>query len=163
MTSKYQTDSQRRLIDILYHLDIKRLILDSSQIGIQPELLMKFRNIVYLSSNIFEPYSIFPLYLCNELKSLEIINFQYNSSLRLSEFKNIKYSDTFINRQSPPRSTYFDSHRFSKDYYYLKLFKFPRQEIVKARRNFSIRIKRAPNKWTTTLQKQTSHWKHPIY
>ena len=81
-----QTDSQRRLIDVLYHLDIKRVILDSSQTGIQPELLMKFRNIEYLSSNIFEPYSIFPLYLCNESKSLEIINFQYNSSLRLSEF-----------------------------------------------------------------------------
>ena len=160
MVPKYQQDSHEELLEILYHLKIERLILDSSQSVIHPEHLEKFTNIVYISSDIFQKHSIFPLYLCDKLKSLEMINFQYNSILRLEEFQKINYFSTFINRGS--RSTYFNHKKFSEQYYILKLFKFPRQEIVKARFNFTIRIKSTPVKWVSSLQKQTSHWKHPI-
>ena len=160
MFPKYQQKSHDKLLDILYHLKIERLILDSSESGIHPEHLTKFTNIVYISSDIFQKYSVFPLHLYDKLRSLEIINFQYNSRLRLSEFQKIKYSSTFINTRS--HSIYFNASKFSEEYHFLKLFKFPRREIVRARHNFSIRIKATPEKWALSLQKQTSHRKHPI-
>ena len=78
------------IFQALSPLSIERLVLDSSGIIsgiISPDHLSFFQNIVYISSKIFSRHSIFPLRLCLQIKTLEVLHFEKNTRFSVLELE----------------------------------------------------------------------------
>ena len=100
-------------------LSIERLVLDSTGIIsglISPDHLPLFQNIVYISSNIFNRNSIFPLRLCLRIKTLEILHFEKNTRFSVLELEEVPIRPELLN------------HPFG--------------DSCRARRSFDLRIRR---------------------
>ncbi len=87
-TDSYEDDSPP-FFEPLFHLNIERLVLDSTGIisGVISRGLLSLQNIVYISSNIFNRNTIFPLTICLGIKTLEILHFERNTRFSVSERK----------------------------------------------------------------------------
>ncbi len=108
------------ILQALTLLRIERLVLDQSILGkILPDHLSFFQNIVYISSKIFCRHSIFPLRLCLQIKSLEVLHFEKNTRLSVSEVQE------------------------EKVYIRPELLNLPFGDSCRTRRAFDLRIKRS--------------------
>ena len=80
-------------LDILSRLKIERLVLlFHIEWSITPKLLLRFKNTVCISSNIFPRETLFPFELIKEIQSLEIIYLAINVSFPVEEFDKMFYT-----------------------------------------------------------------------
>ena len=89
---------------------------------IPPEILSQFPNIVYISSNIFRQNIIFPLLICLEIRTLEILHFKRNTRFSVKELLKVVGKLPKIPKE-------FLTH--------------PCGDICRARCTFDIRVKRS--------------------
>ena len=88
--SHIQCDETLDMLELLSDLKIERLILDRTSRPLDPIKLIKYRNIVHFSSQIFEKGKTFPLFLINKLPKLETFYCRRNTFMNFDEFKWIR-------------------------------------------------------------------------
>lgn len=116
-----------KTLEKLSNFKIERLIFDFCY-PIEPRMLLKFKNIVYISSSIFRVHK-FPVDICNKLTALELVSINTAIS-NFSIFKKFKNCQFFDHR---------DGRIFSQHTGY--------------RHPFSLRIKPIKSTWMFSLEK----------
>lgn len=124
---------QKEIFNILSQMKIERLVMDHA-FNIEPEQLTNFKNIVHISSRIFQP--TFPTDLCNKLPNLEIICIHRGTIIDPDYFKQFR---TFFSRKR--------SHAFSNDLIAYK------NGVASAKCRFSVHIKSNRSPWILSLEK----------
>ena len=139
----------RGIVGILSKAKIERLIVDCGHQGMETEQLLKLPNITYISSQAFPQHSIFPLYLCRKLPFIECIHLQRNTRLQFSDFTKLEYSHIFF---------YKNRHSVLEAVNHAKVLLYdPSNDVTRVRRDFTICVKPASDKWKSSLEDQTVH------
>ena len=137
--------------ELLSGLEIERLVLDDTSRSLDPNKLIKFQNIVHISSQVFERGKIFPLFLINKLAKLETFHCRRKTFMNFNEFKCLHKKSVSI-----PALHYWDYVTISNfsfnEYTLSKIFQDNGNNNVYCRISILIHLTKDPPKQLQFLQ-----------
>ena len=144
-------DKPPDILEFLSDLKIERLVLDDIFPPLDPNKLIKFQNIVHISSQVFERGKIFPLFLINKLAKLETFHCRRKTFMNFSEFKCLHKKSVSI-----PALHYWDYVTISNfsfnEYTLSKIFQDNGNNNVYCRISILIHLTKDPPKQLQFLQ-----------
>ena len=144
-------DEAPDILELLSGLKIERLVLDDTSRSLDPNKLIKFQNIVHISSQVFERGKIFPLFLINKLAKLETFHCRRKTFMNFNEFKCLHKKSVSI-----PALHYWDYVTISNfsfnEYTLSKIFQDNGNNNVYCRISILIHLTKDPPKQLQFLQ-----------
>ena len=155
-------DKPPDILEFLSDLKIERLVLDDTFPPLDPNKLIKFQNIVHISSHVFEMGKIFPLFLINKLAKLETFFCDYLTFMNFTEFKCLHKKSITVSYWSNvlmtnfPKSHYQDhpiiSNSSLDEYTLSKIFRDDGNDNAYCRIPILIHLTKDPPKYLQFLQ-----------
>ena len=149
--------SDEDIFDFVISLKIERLTLDYLEKKISPERVVGLKNLVHLSSNIFDRFQEFPIKICALIPSLESIHLRFHTFVHFGDFasllQNIKMA--FLNNVTVTPTNI--------DFIFSKLFFLPGEGVVRVRSETSIRVKMLPERWIQSLEHREARLRNGLY